>query len=298
MSVSDNSATQAIKQAESLIAVGRPGEAIQRLRAAASSGAPNAELGCWLSLALLRASQPTEALRIAQQAAAHAPEWEWPYRLQAFALIQLRRTDQALSAAEHALSLDPAKPEVQLIVAEANLACGRAAAAAAMASHLIERVPNYPQGFDVRGRAALRLKRFLDAEADFREALRFAPDNWAFNNSLGVALRAQRRHKEAVEAFGRALKLDPNAKVPRRNLNRELLRVTRLDLFHAAFAVGPVVGVLGGLVIMGWAEVPWLLVWIVNATVLMVIWILVAQRLWRQTVLPRVQAHDTGRSGK
>lgn len=112
MSIRDNSAAQAIKQAESLIAVGRPGEAIQRLRAAASSGAPNAELGCWLSFALLRADQPAEALRTAQQAAAHAPEWEWPYRLETIALIKLRRANQALSAAERALSLDPAKPEV------------------------------------------------------------------------------------------------------------------------------------------------------------------------------------------
>ena len=80
MSLRDNSAAQVIEEAESVIAAGRPEDAIQPLPAALSSDPKNAQLGSSLSLALLRSGQPAEALRSAQQAAKNAPEWEWPVR--------------------------------------------------------------------------------------------------------------------------------------------------------------------------------------------------------------------------
>ena len=205
-------------QAQSLITVGRHAEAIQLLRSAVSSDPQNADLLCWLGFAFLRAGHPAEALRAGQSAGALAPEYEWPYRIVADALISLRKPKQALAAAQEALRLDPMSAAVVQINAEAQLASGKPAEADATGARLIELEPEYAGGFDIRGRAALKRKQFREAEAHFREALRLEPGSWAMNNNLGVALLGQKKKKEAVEAFERAVKADPKANLARRNL--------------------------------------------------------------------------------
>ena len=121
-------------------------------------------------------------------------------------------------AADQALRLDPMSPPVLHVMAEAQLAAGRANLADQTARRLIHMAPEFAAGYDVRGRVALMNKRFTDAEVNFREALRLEPGRWVYNNNLGVALKGQKRKKDAVEAFERAVRANPGAGTARRNL--------------------------------------------------------------------------------
>jgi tetratricopeptide (TPR) repeat protein len=117
------------------------------------------------------------------------------------------------------MRLDPTEELVLQVSAEAQLACGKTADAEATSSRLIELFPASASGFELRGRAEIGDKRFADAEASFREALRLEPDDWTLNNNLGVALQRQKKKKkEAIQAFERAAKANPAAKVPQQNL--------------------------------------------------------------------------------
>ena len=62
------------------------------------------------------------------------------------------------------------------------------------------------------------------AEAEFRKALKINDKLTAVYNDLGVSLLGQQRANEAIEAFDRALALEPGDPVARDNLARALYR--------------------------------------------------------------------------
>ena len=60
------------------------------------------------------------------------------------------------------------------------------------------------------GIVLLGLRRFAEAEAEFRAAIRIQPDNFPARANLGVALKALDRNEEAIKAHGAALRLKPD----------------------------------------------------------------------------------------
>lgn len=79
--------------------------------------------------------------------------------------------------------------------------------------------PHSRDGHDLLGRVALRRRSWQLAETNFREALRLEPNNWASMNNLGLALKGQGRHEEAIAAFENAAKLNPRSDLVRTNLS-------------------------------------------------------------------------------
>ncbi len=90
--------------------------------------------------------------------------------------------------------------------------------------HGLALAPEAPHGHDLLGRIELRRKRWVAAEAAYRRALELDPQNWVLMNNLGIALRGQRRQREAIEAFENAARMDPRSAIAAANLHTETIR--------------------------------------------------------------------------
>src|SRR5437763_1978521 len=91
-----------LAQAEALVAVGRPADAIPWLERAIAADPHAVEPRCMLTLALVRLGRPAEALAAAERAVGVAPQHEWPHRLHALTLLQVGRRAEARAAAQEA----------------------------------------------------------------------------------------------------------------------------------------------------------------------------------------------------
>ena len=106
-----------------------------------------------------------------------------------------------------------------LVLGEAQLANRRLQDAFHSAQRVIALQPHSRDGHDLLGRVALRQRSWNLAEANFREALRLEPNNWASMNNLGLALKGQGRQEEAIAAFENAARLNPRSDLVRTNLS-------------------------------------------------------------------------------
>lgn len=211
-------AADVVQRANALIAVRRYDDAIRELSAALASAPNDPDILCTLALAFVRSGRAKEALKYARAGVAAAPDDDWPYRLLSLALGRTGKPKDALAAAFAAQRINPESALVQMTVAEAQLDDKLAEDALVTANRAAALAPENGDVYDTRGRVLLALKRYAEAEADFRHALRLDPTAWAFNNNLGVALRRQGKKIESVQAFERAVKANPGAKTARQNL--------------------------------------------------------------------------------
>jgi protein O-GlcNAc transferase len=122
----------------------------------------------------------------------------------------LKRYAAAEEAYERCLSLDP--QNLDALTNLASLLCERgqaeraleyAAAVAATASHAAD-------GWFVKGRACLALRRFAEAEAAFRRVLEMSPNHLQSKHNLAVALWRQGRLTEAEQWTRQLLGEDEN----------------------------------------------------------------------------------------
>jgi tetratricopeptide (TPR) repeat protein len=133
-------------------------------------------------------------------------------------LLRRGKARKALEAAIRADRERPSHPNVLEALAEAQLACGITDEADETSSRLTQLIPSSPIGHDLRGRVALRRRRFVEAEAYFRLASNLEPSRWMSMNNLGIALQGQNRQKEAIDAFEAAWHANPKAAQTKRNL--------------------------------------------------------------------------------
>jgi len=123
----------------------------------------------------LDAQQAEEAVRLARErVAARGPQWQQAGRLGAEVLLRLERMDQARDLFHLLWDADP-KPWALLGVARAQLDAGATNAALQTLNALIEASPDYPEAYDVLGRAQSELGRFQEALASLEKALALTP---------------------------------------------------------------------------------------------------------------------------
>jgi tetratricopeptide (TPR) repeat protein len=81
------------------------------------------------------------------------------------------------------------------------------------------------------------------AEAEWREALRRAPNHWLILNNLGLAAARKKRYDEAIEDFQRSIRLRPNYADSHMNLGRTYAETGALEKaeaqLRAAVALAP-----------------------------------------------------------
>jgi tetratricopeptide (TPR) repeat protein len=135
-----------------------------------------------------------------------------------WSLLNRGKSRKALQIARRADLQKPGDPWVLEGLASAQLACGKTTDAAETASRLTQLIPQTAAAYDLRGRIDLKRRRFVDAEAFFRQALTLDPANASLINNLGVALREQNRKEEARAAFEAAWRINPTNPKARKNL--------------------------------------------------------------------------------
>jgi serine/threonine protein kinase len=118
-----------------------------------------------------------------------------------YALLNLKRYEEALVAYEQAIRLDP----------------------------------NYASAYHKKGEALYTLKRYEEALVAYEQALRLNPNYaYAYNNK-GNALYNLKRYEEALAAYEQALRLDPNYALAYHNEGLTLKQLGREHVAEQAF---------------------------------------------------------------
>ena len=186
----------------------------------------------WLAQALLSLDRDDEAERVVTAGLAIAPAEEWFYRLRALGQRKQGQFKEALASLDEALRLAPDLAQahhLQSLVLSDMRMRSEARAAAERAVALSPETAAY--------HSALGTLQLDDdpaaAEQHYRAALALDPNSAATVNNLGVALRRQKREREAVLAFKAAVGMDPTLEIARRNTHETMRQMMR---------VGPLLG--------------------------------------------------------
>src|SRR5690348_16009460 len=87
---------------------------------------------------------------------------------------------------------------------------GRLREAEAVYREVLSREPNNADALHLLGVIATQVKQYTAAVQLIEAAIRVRPNVAFYHNNLGNAYRGLVRRKEAFDAYGRALQLDPN----------------------------------------------------------------------------------------
>lgn len=190
-----------------------------------------------LALAALAEGRFAEAFTDATLACDIAPEDPIPRIAVVHALLGLGLDEPALAQADALADEAPGLPSVEHTRAFVRARIGRREEAVALLRGALVAHPRDPDLLALLG------DLFLDeepatAEAHYRASLGPRPHDARVRNNLGVALRKQRRTREAAEAFREAVATDPDSADARRNLHvavRDLLHKDLSGWVAAAF---------------------------------------------------------------
>jgi tetratricopeptide (TPR) repeat protein len=192
-----------------------------------SSDPENDTAWCLLARCRIGLGQWEPALKAAYQAAALAPETEWPHRLASFAASSVGRHDEAVHAAREAVRLEPDlwQTHARLAGAAGQHPQGKHEAAAA-AARALALAPDEAQVQLIYGSVAASQGRRDVAERAFRAALELDPQNSSAHHLL-AALQLRRRSgptalASAATGFATALTSDPRAQISRHSLELTL----------------------------------------------------------------------------
>jgi tetratricopeptide (TPR) repeat protein len=125
-------------------------------------------------------------------------------------LIALQRYDQAISACERALALDPMHLSALVNRGIAQKECGRVQEALALYDRALAFRPDYAAAWTNRGIALLALGRYDEALTNFNRALTINPRDGVAWIERGKALGLMGRIEEALQSCDRAVAIDPN----------------------------------------------------------------------------------------
>lgn len=206
-----------VERASTLIDVRRYDEAIGLLTRHLGQ-----EPGDWRALCLLGQAQvamdrDAEALVAAQRAAALAPNQEWPFRLQALALLGLGKARQAVPLAERSVAYGLGLWQPLHTLTGAYLAAGMKGKARGTSAQLLAVAPNEALAVLRAAEVCRAVKDTARARALTDRALALDPTSAVVHNDRAVALLQTRRHTEALQGFSTAASLDPRMSVAPRN---------------------------------------------------------------------------------
>lgn len=116
------------------------------------------------------------------------------------------------------------EPEVDQLMAlgDAAMASGQLRMAVAMFDAVIERRPDFAEGWNRRATAYYMLGAYERSEADVARVLQLEPRHFGALSGLGLIHTARERFDAAIAAYERALAVDPN--LPGARINLDTLR--------------------------------------------------------------------------
>jgi Flp pilus assembly protein TadD len=196
-----------IHEAQALLALGRPHEALQIAGMATVIRTPDATVHCVMATSHLALGHVGDAFDEIERAAKLEPEWEWPHRLRAMALLReaedfggrraRRLQRKAARAAREAVRRAPVTPEAHCLLGFAEITLGRVGPARAAARRAVELAPDEASGWVVVSLVELTDGQWAAAAYAARRALAIDPGEEA---AATVLASAQHRLGGAVFA--------------------------------------------------------------------------------------------------
>jgi predicted O-linked N-acetylglucosamine transferase (SPINDLY family) len=170
---------------------------------------------------LFRAGKIAEAAALCEQVIHADPTSIEAWHLLGAARLSLGQTQDALTALDSALGLDPVRPGILSARAAALVALGRDDDALGACDAALARDPDNPVVLNAKGVALRRLGQPQKALEAYQEALVLSPGFPDALCNLGVALSDLGRFEQALAAHDRAIKAAPRD--PRALANRAAL---------------------------------------------------------------------------
>lgn len=151
------------------------------------------------------------------------------HTLKAWALLRLRRYDDALSSCERALELDSSESAAYECQGLVLKRLRKADGAITAFSKAIELAPEYGKVYIDRGHIHHLLGRFEEAVRDYTSALERMPGAAVVHNLRGASYLELRRLEEAEADFKKTIQLGPNIHTAYYNLGRVYLIQGKYD---------------------------------------------------------------------
>lgn len=161
----------------------------------------------------LEAQRPEEAVALARQRLRdRGPQWLQAARIGAEVLLRLERFEEAEALFQAIGQADP-KPWARLGVARTQLDAGAPHRAMETLQALLEDEPDYPEAYDVLGRAQLELGQFQAALATLEKAVQLTPMAIGRLQRLGMLAYFCGNRDQAVELLERSTYLGLDSKM-------------------------------------------------------------------------------------
>lgn len=161
-----------------------------------------------LALCLMHLRRSGEAMNAAQQAIRIDPTLPFGYYALAHVQNARNRLPEAETAIAQAIRLDPEREEFFSLQAAIEFDRGRWQAALNAAEHGLQINPEHLGCINLRAMSLIKLDRALEAVDSIQVALTQYPTNASLHANQGWLLK-QIRPTEAMQAFREALRLDP-----------------------------------------------------------------------------------------
>ncbi|HTP60378.1 MAG TPA: tetratricopeptide repeat protein [Spirochaetia bacterium] len=175
------------------------------------------------ALELYRANKFEDAIKVCQQELVESPRSIDSHVVMGWSFLKLKRYQDALNIAQKAAGINPNDPRVVEILGESFAFLGRTGDAL---KNLEEYVALRPDGeriarvYWLMGEVYISLKEYQNADISVSTALYYEQNNSQWWSRLGWARELAGDWKMAADAYGHALKLDPNLVDAQRGMDR------------------------------------------------------------------------------
>jgi tetratricopeptide (TPR) repeat protein len=176
----------------------------------------------FLALCLAEQQQFEKATEEAQLSIRYEPDSDFGYYALARVMSDRGYYEEAMAHANEAVRLDSSDPENFCLLASIAFSQRAWPAALEAADRGLQCNPEHVGCANLRAMALVKLGRGADAARTIEGALSKAPDNSLTHANKGWALLHESNHKEALEHFREALRLDPDNEWARQGVVQSL----------------------------------------------------------------------------
>jgi Flp pilus assembly protein TadD len=196
-----------------------------------------------IASAALAGGDYANAVSISRRAAEIRPGAPAPYVMSGEALLRLGEVDQAILAYNSALARDSGDLAAQLGLARAYLETGRPQLARVPLANALQQSPNDSQALLLSGVVQDLAGAHGEAQADYRQGLRYAPGNPSLTVNLALSLAVSGNYQGAVDLLAPAALAPAGSARERQSLaliyglegnDAEAARIGRIDLDEAS----------------------------------------------------------------
>ncbi|HPH32482.1 MAG TPA: tetratricopeptide repeat protein [Chitinophagaceae bacterium] len=214
-----------LERARLLLQQGRTADAKKELKQVLSQDPDNDTALSLYGQCLLEEKKTDEAISVFQQAISKDPEHGYYFYLMGFAYYQKDDHKQAIEHLGTAIQLEPYQAEFYGLLSHIYIAQRKYELALEKADEGLAVDPENITALNARSIALNKLRRTDDAVETMQTTLSMDPDNAITHTTVGWNLLEKGRHKEAMNHFREALRIDPGMHPAKSGLKEALKSV-------------------------------------------------------------------------